>query len=305
VADRAILVRKITTFLFLTFAFSAVFYWLIISAGSLKANGNPYVHGLMWCPGAAALLTQLIYQHNISGLGWRWGGMNYMVLSYSIPLLYALTAYGIVWTTGLGGFPNASFVERVVNRFGGTPASAVSAYVALSATLGVLGGCLSALGEEIGWRGFLVPHLAMLMSFPKLALLSGAIWSVWHYPILVFGGYNAGSPIWYALPCFTVMVIGISVVFAWMRLKSGSVWTGMLLHASHNLFVQQVLTPFTADTGHTRYFIDEFGVFLPLTAAITAVIFWKLPRPPSPVPSTQPSLRSLLSRHIHHGRAAP
>jgi hypothetical protein len=73
-----------------------------------------------------------------------------------------------------------------------------------------------------------------------------------------------------------------------MRLKSGSVWTGMLLHPSHNLFVQQVLTPFTADTGHTRYFIDEFGAFLPLTTAITAMIFWKLPRPPSSEPSTQP-----------------
>jgi hypothetical protein len=34
------------------------------------------------------------------------------------------------------------------------------------------------------------------------------------------------------------MVLGISFLFAWMRLKSGSVWTGMLLHASHNLFVQ-------------------------------------------------------------------
>ena len=99
-ADRAILIRKIATFLVLTFAFSGVFYWLIISAGSLKANGGHYVHGLMWCPGAAALLTQLIYQHNIRGLGWRWGGMNYMVVCYSIPLLYALVAYGIVWTTG-------------------------------------------------------------------------------------------------------------------------------------------------------------------------------------------------------------
>ena len=34
--------------------------------------------------------------------------------------------------------------------------------------------------------------------------------------------------------CFTVMVLGISFLFAWMRLKSGSVWTGVFLHASHN-----------------------------------------------------------------------
>jgi len=34
------------------------------------------------------------------------------------------------------------------------------------------------------------------------------------------------------------MIVSISFVFAWMRLKSGSLWTGVLLHASHNLFIQ-------------------------------------------------------------------
>ena len=37
--------------------------------------------------------------------------------------------------------------------------------------------------------------------------------------------------------------IAISFVFAWMRLKSGSLWTGALLHASHNLYVQTIFTP--------------------------------------------------------------
>lgn len=34
--------------------------------------------------------------------------------------------------------------------------------------------------------------------------------------------------------CFTLMVLGIGFVFALMRLKSGSVWTGMILQATHN-----------------------------------------------------------------------
>jgi hypothetical protein len=59
-----------------------------------------------------------------------------------------------------------------------------------------------------------------------------------------------------------------------MRLKSGSLWTGALLHASHNLYVQTIFTPLTRDTGKTAWFIDEFGLMLPLVTIAFAVYFW-------------------------------
>jgi uncharacterized protein len=71
-----------------------------------------------------------------------------------------------------------------------------------------------------------------------------------------------------------VLVIAISFVFAWMRLKSGSLWTGAILHASHNLFVQAVFTPLTANRGKTAWYIDEFGAVLPLVAICFAIYFW-------------------------------
>jgi membrane protease YdiL (CAAX protease family) len=70
------------------------------------------------------------------------------------------------------------------------------------------------------------------------------------------------------------MVVAISFVFAWLRLKSGSLWTGAILHASHNLYVQAIFTPLTADRGKTAWFIDEFGVVLPLVAVAFAIYFW-------------------------------
>jgi membrane protease YdiL (CAAX protease family) len=65
-------------------------------------------------------------------------------------------------------------------------------------------------------------------------------------------------------------------VFAWMRLESGSLWTGVFLHASHNLFIQSILTPLTIDTGNTKWAIDEFGFALPITAMVAAVIVWRM-----------------------------
>ncbi|MGH9732299.1 MAG: CPBP family intramembrane glutamic endopeptidase, partial [Candidatus Acidiferrales bacterium] len=64
-----------------------------------------------------------------------------------------------------------------------------------------------------------------------------------------------------------------SFLFAWMRLKTGSVWTGMLLHASHNIFIQGFFDPLTRPELATKYLIGEFGAGLAIIAVVIAVIF--------------------------------
>ena len=193
------------------------------------------------------------------------------------PLLYATIAYVIVWSSGLGGFPNHETMQQLVQRMGlGTsPAISTVVYVLLVGSFGLIQSLARALGEEIGWRGFLVPELFKTMGFTSTALISGVVWSCWHYPILIWGDYNAGTPTWYGLACFTILVVAISFVFAWMRLKSGSLWTGAILHASHNLYIQGIFTPLTRNTGKSAWFIDEFGAVLPLVAVGFAVYFWR------------------------------
>lgn len=269
--------RGIVLYLALTLTFSSVFYYLILSAGSLGARGGTYVLGLMWSPGVAALLTRLLRQRNLRGMGWGWGRTRYQVQSYLLPIAYAAVVYLPVWLLGLGQF-NPAFLQLVAQKYGWQGMSETGILVALflfAGSVGVAGSCLSALGEEIGWRGFLVPELAKITSFTRTALLSGAIWSLWHYPVILFADYRSRTPVWYSLVCFTVMVFGISFLFAWLRLRSGSVWTGMLLHASHNLFIQGVFDPLTKDTGITAYLIGEFGAGLALVGAFVGFYYWR------------------------------
>jgi uncharacterized protein len=268
----------IITYLACTFALSSIYYALIIRAGHLSAGHGLYVLGLMWCPGIAAILTCLLRRRPISSLGWKWR-WRYQAVSYLIPIGYAGAAYALVWATGLGGVPNPKVLEHAFySRMSPetSPAIRLIVFVLATGTLGMIPSTLSALGEEIGWRGFLVPELAKTASFARTALISGGIWTAWHVPILVFADYNSGTPTWYGLSCFAVMVIGISFVFAWMRLKSGSLWTGVFLHASHNLFIQGIFTPLTIDTGKTKWVIDEFGFALAIAAVVVALIVWQL-----------------------------
>lgn len=250
---------ELTTFLVLTFALSAVFWVLIVRAGSLGVHGGLYVLALMWCPGVSALVTRLVFQRNVRGEGWALGAPRWAALAYLLPVIYATVAYGVVWLTGLGGVDLTRFKT-----------SAITFVV-----LGSIQSLVFATGEELGWRGFLVPTLAKSMSFGRLAVLSGAIWALWHFPLIIFADYNSGTATWYSLVCFTLMVIALAVVLAWLRLRSGSVWPAAILHASHNLYVQGFFDQVTVDKGITAWITGEFGAALAITIGITAWIFWR------------------------------
>jgi len=269
--------QQMAIYLLLVLAFSSVFYFLILRAHSLGGGGGLFVFGIMWCPALAGMATLKLSGRDLRDLGWKWPQSPYAVQSWFIPLLYAAIAYGIVWVAHLGGFPNHEFMGVLAQRMGlrVSPVTSTAVYVLLAGSFGLAKGLASALGEEIGWRGFLVPELSMNVSFTATALISGAIWACWHYPLLIWGDYNSGTPTWYGLSCFTVMVISISFVFAWMRLKSGSLWTGALLHASHNLYIQAIFTPLTRDTGKTAWYIDEFGAVVPIVVLCFAIYFWR------------------------------
>lgn len=141
----------------------------------------------------------------------------------------------------------------------------------LFGTVILLRSTASALGEEIGWRGFLVPELAKQMSFTKLSVLTGLIWAVWHSPILLFADYNAGTNRWFALG---VMVTAMSFVMAWLTLKSNSVWPAAISHASHNLYIQAIFDQLMRNTVRTLWYTTEFGAALALTCDVVAVYFW-------------------------------
>jgi uncharacterized protein len=270
--------RAILIYLLITLVLSSVVWVLTLHAGSTgRLGGRIYGYGIMWCPALAAYLTCKILKRNIAGLAWQWGNPKYHLWCYLIPMLYALAAYLIIWLTGWGGFYNKTFVTQAAQELGWTKLPAgifIVLFFITEGVIGLFGSMSTALGEEIGWRGFLVPELSKISGYTQTSLISGIIWAVWHYPLLIFGDYNNGTPAWYGLTCFTVMVISISFVFTWFRLKSNSLWTGVMLHASHNLFIQVFFTPITTDTGRTKWFIDEFGAIVPAVTVILAIYFW-------------------------------
>lgn len=270
--------RALPAYLLTTLILSSVFYFLVIKSGHLGGGGGAYVGALMWCPGLAAILTCKYLGRDLSTLGWKWGNPRYQVICYLIPLAYATVTYTFVWLTGFGSAPSQNFVDAITRSFGLGPIApwaAISLYFFFNATINVIRDFATVLGEEIGWRGFLVPELAKRHSFAATAILSGFIWALWHYPIMLFADYHGATPVWYYMTLFTLGLPLISFVWTWMRLKTGSIWPGVVLHAAHNTFIQGFFDPITMDNSKTRYVAGEFGAALYVVAFLLAIYFWK------------------------------
>jgi CAAX protease family protein len=188
-----------------------------------------------------------------------------------------LAVYAVVWATGLGRFS----LERMTAAFadlgqGKTPSNRI-VIAALFAVVPfrILTGMISTLGEELGWRGLLVPGLAATRSPAVTSLITGVLWSLWHYPLvlLILPRLRPDLPKWYALSCFTLTVIGISFIYTWLRLRSGSVWPAVLLHSA-SMTAQEMLEALTLDSGRTHYLTYEYGIGFTVAVALILAASW-------------------------------
>ena len=87
-------------------------------------------------------------------------------------------------------------------------------------------------GEGFGWRSYL--QIRLMAHRPLLAaIITGVIWGIWHYPINL-QGYNYPDDRTLGLFIFPVFTVLLSIIFGWLRIKTGSVWPACLAHASTN-----------------------------------------------------------------------
>lgn len=270
--------HPVLVFLLLVCFASLPFYWLLNSAGGRGEGMRLYVTGLMWCPALAAWGACRLCGISLASLGWSWPGARRQSLAYSIPLAYGLLVYALAWGSGLGAFSidgYAAYAGKALGMPGLPPAMHVLLMVALQASVGFLLSCATALGEEIGWRGFLAPRLLARFGFAGGSLATGAIWALWHFPVLFLANYGEETPRAFAMACFSISLVGMSFVYSWFRLRTGSLWPAVFLHASHNVFITPVLSMLTTDTGYTAWAIDEFGFLLAGVSVLMAMVAWR------------------------------
>jgi membrane protease YdiL (CAAX protease family) len=87
-------------------------------------------------------------------------------------------------------------------------------------------------GEELGWRGYVLPRLSARFGLGSASVIVGILWAGWHLPLFINPG---GDTYGQSFPLYLFQVTGISVAMAWLYWRTGgSLLLVMLCHAAVN-----------------------------------------------------------------------
>lgn len=128
------------------------------------------------------------------------------------------------------------------------------------------------LGEEIGWRGYLLFRLAELMSGRRAAVLTGAFHAIFHLPLLLLTTtYQSEGSRWIVVPMVMVTLTLAGVWYGWLRLWSGSIWPVSLSHSAFNNLMETVAGAAIATSpAMMAYVTTETGVVTMIIVVLVA-----------------------------------
>jgi membrane protease YdiL (CAAX protease family) len=263
--------KSLTVFLLISFSLAWILFVLPLAFKSADAVTRQTVtlvcwSAAMWAPGLAAILTNKLVDHEPAGrLGLaRLGDRRAYLWAWLVPPLLVIAAGLLTALLGVGQ-PDLELtaVRQAMSQQAAGPAlpplSVIGLQAVFALTLAPLFNTLFALGEELGWRGYLLPTLLPLGK-GRAILLSGVIWGVWHWPAILQGRNYPGQPV---LGMF--LMIGFCVLFgaflSWLYLRTNSPWAPALGHGTLNAVV-----------GFPLLFLP--GVNMALGGTLTSLVGW-------------------------------
>lgn len=247
--------KKIIKFVVMTFAVA----WIIQSVVSIISAKltNPMVGQTVFTLGMSVvmfvpLMAVLIVNHSLKGMGWKpklKGNIRWIFFASFIPLFFVILGAALFFAIfpdlfdATGSYLFKAYADMGLD-FADTLEKAgldYTTYMLVSLVAFIYAPFLNmfvALGEEVGWRGFLYPELSKGHSKTKIWIIGGIIWAAFHFPVMLIAGYEYGKDymgaMWLGLIVFSVNCIFMGMIHEILYEKTKSIWFPALLHGSIN-----------------------------------------------------------------------
>ena len=206
----------------------------VLSAKALAASGLSAL--AMLIPLAAVAVTRLIAKEpmfrnlGISFKVNRWWFAGWLL----IPILALAIMGASALMPGESWSPDNETVATAMKQIPGNMGT--WGLIGITLISGLLAGmtinAVFAFGEEIGWRGYLV-ELFKGQGFIRTSVVTGAIWGLWHAPLILNGHNYPQHPV-AGVFMMVLMCILFTPILLYFRQKSGSVIVAAIMHGTFN-----------------------------------------------------------------------
>lgn len=239
--------RSIRVFLLLSFSLTwAICAALYFSGSYLLPSATLFLSACMLMPALSVLLTKLITREGWRDIGFRprfRGHLRYYLAAWlGTPLLIAAGG-ALFFLLRPESFDSSLAAASALSGDAAlTPLElklSILAQLLFAAVISPLLNIVFCTGEELGWRGYLLPKLLEQYGMKKALLLSGLIWGLWHAPMIAMGhNYGVGYPgwPWLGIIAMCLFCFCAGCFFAWVTLRSGSFWPAAVAHGAMNGF---------------------------------------------------------------------
>jgi len=233
----------------------------------------------MWMPGLGAIIATMLGEKKelkTLGLG-KLGKKKIYLCAWLVPILAVLVTGVVSWLFGWGKFdPTFQLIRQAVEGLPDVPETALplllTAQIAAALTVAPLFNTLFALGEELGWRGYLLPKLLPLGQIPAM-LISGVIWGIWHAPAILQGHNYPENPV-LGVGMMIVFTVLLGIIFSWLYIKTKSPWAPALAHGTVNAVAGLPLLFLTDVNLSLGGSLTSVSGWLAL-AALVGILYWK------------------------------
>ena len=243
--------------LYFLFAFGMAWLLQVYASLLLLRDGNAAAYQLllvvsMFCPLVSVLLVQKFWLHQPTGISWRprlKGNGRYLLAAWFGPAVFTVLAAVLYFAvfphrldlsgswlaTAYGGEMDAQTLRR---ELGVSNLSYMLETGLFAVTLAPVINMFAALGEEAGWRGYMMPHLKAQLGLLNGRLLGGVIWGVWHWPLMLLVGYEygtnyLGAPV-LGLFVWCIVCFALNTLLDWLYEKTGCIWVPSIAHGAFN-----------------------------------------------------------------------
>ena len=237
---------------YLLWAFGAA--WILqIIAGILFRKGNSISYSVLLALSMfAPLLASVMSGAEIRRIGWKphiKGNFRWILIAWFVPAILGMVGAALYFLLVPNAFDTTFAYVRTLlgneglsqlesNGLSGQTYAIISTVSAI--TYAPFVNMLFAVGEEAGWRGTMYPILKEHFGIVKGRLIGGAVWGVWHWPIMLLAGYEYGTTYWGAPVTgpllFCVITIAMGILFDFLYEKTNCIWVPALCHGAINAF---------------------------------------------------------------------